>query len=157
MKPSQVPKSRGSKRHPRHTKEKLRLFSPLETAVFNHYFKTLDYVKTSRALNITQKHCVFTLKSVLKKFREFFTIYSSIEKDVNTCLLPPRSNLDQPIELLALSTRLCHVLKEGGCETLRDVVRLTECELKGFRRMGDVSMTELKGKLAKKGLGHLWK
>lgn len=155
MEPSQLPQSRGSTRHPRHTKEKLRLFSSLEIAVFNHYFKTLDYVKTSRALKITEKHCVFTLKRVFKKFREFFIIYSSIERDVNISLLPPGSNLDQPLELLGLSTRLCHVLKEGGCETLRDVVRLQESELKRFRRMGKISIVELKDKLAKKGLSHL--
>lgn len=142
---------------PHYEKMALRFLTTLEIAVFNHYYQTLSYTETARALNLEPIECSQILKRVLKKLKAFFRLYNKIENEINISLFPRQSRLDQPIEIQGFSTKLFHLLKSAECETLRDVLKLSEYELSRIRGMGPVTLKELKEKLAKKGLAHFWR
>jgi DNA-directed RNA polymerase alpha subunit len=157
MKTSKAERAARERKSKEHSPEILCLLTPLEISIFNRYHRTLDISKTSQALHIKRKECVITLKSVFSKLRAFYRLHSKVEAEVNASLFPKHSLLDEPIETLGFSTRLRHILKDGGCETLRDLLLNTEHDFKRFRGMGKASLAELKTELAKQGFGQLWR
>ena len=140
-----------------HETEAIRFLSPLEIAVFNHYFKTLDFKATAKALSLKPDECKYILKKVFEKLKSFFDAYSKLEVAINTELFSPQFELDEPIDFLGFSTRVKNNLKCAGCYTLKDLFKITEADLKRIRGMGRTSIEEIKAVLKKKGYGHLWR
>ena len=64
----------------------------------------------------------------------------------------PASVLDIPIGNLEISLRAKTVLRQLKATTLREVVRLTERELRAHKEMNDLTMAEVKKALAELGL-----
>jgi DNA-directed RNA polymerase subunit alpha len=60
--------------------------------------------------------------------------------------------LSQPIADLELSVRARNCLDSANLKTLADLVRLTEAEVMNLKNLGKTSLTEIKGKLAERGL-----
>ena len=60
--------------------------------------------------------------------------------------------LAQPIADLELSVRARNCLDSANLKTLSDLVRLSESEVMNLKNLGKTSLTEIKGKLAERGL-----
>ena len=60
--------------------------------------------------------------------------------------------LSQPIADLELSVRARNCLDSANLKTLADLVRLSEAEVMNLKNLGKTSLTEIKGKLAERGL-----
>jgi DNA-directed RNA polymerase subunit alpha len=60
--------------------------------------------------------------------------------------------LSQPIADLELSVRARNCLDSANLKTLSDLVRLSEAEVMNLKNLGKTSLTEIKGKLAERGL-----
>jgi DNA-directed RNA polymerase subunit alpha len=60
--------------------------------------------------------------------------------------------LSQPIADLELSVRARNCLDSANLKTLADLVRLSETEVMNLKNLGKTSLTEIKGKLAERGL-----
>ena len=60
--------------------------------------------------------------------------------------------LDLPIADLELSVRARNCLDGANMRTLRDLVRLSENEVMNLKNLGRTSLTEIKAKLAERGL-----
>ena len=60
--------------------------------------------------------------------------------------------LGQPIADLELSVRARNCLDSANLKTLSDLVRLSETEVMNLKNLGKTSLTEIKGKLAERGL-----
>jgi len=60
--------------------------------------------------------------------------------------------LAQPIADLELSVRARNCLDSANLKTLSDLVRLSETEVMNLKNLGKTSLTEIKGKLAERGL-----
>jgi DNA-directed RNA polymerase subunit alpha len=60
--------------------------------------------------------------------------------------------LGQPIADLELSVRARNCLDSANLRTLSDLVRLSEGEVMNLKNLGKTSLTEIKGKLAERGL-----
>jgi DNA-directed RNA polymerase subunit alpha len=60
--------------------------------------------------------------------------------------------LAQPIADLELSVRARNCLDSANLKALSDLVRLTETEVMNLKNLGKTSLTEIKGKLAERGL-----
>lgn len=63
------------------------------------------------------------------------------------------SILTQPIAVLELSVRARNCLDGANIQTLRDLCRMSENEVMNLKNLGKTSLTEIKNKLAEKGLG----
>jgi DNA-directed RNA polymerase subunit alpha len=61
--------------------------------------------------------------------------------------------LASPISELELSVRARNCLDGANLQTLRDLVRLSENEVMNLKNLGKTSLTEIKNKLAERGLG----
>jgi DNA-directed RNA polymerase subunit alpha len=61
--------------------------------------------------------------------------------------------LSSPISELELSVRARNCLDGANLQTLRDLVRLSENEVMNLKNLGKTSLTEIKNKLAERGLG----
>lgn len=64
----------------------------------------------------------------------------------------PESKLSMPISVLDLNTRASHCLQDEGIKTIRDLVERTEDDLLNVRNFGDVTLQEVREKLAEQGL-----
>ena len=64
-----------------------------------------------------------------------------------------RSLLARPIADLELSVRARNCLDGANIQTLRDLVTLSENEVMNLKNLGKTSLTEIKAKLAERGLG----
>jgi DNA-directed RNA polymerase subunit alpha len=62
------------------------------------------------------------------------------------------SMLSAPISSLELSVRARNCLDGANLQSLRDLVRLSETEVMGLKNLGKTSLTEIKNKLAERGL-----
>ena len=62
------------------------------------------------------------------------------------------SILTAPISALELSVRARNCLDGANLQTLRDLVRMSETEVMGLKNLGKTSLTEIKTKLAERGL-----
>ena len=62
------------------------------------------------------------------------------------------SILTQPISILELSVRARNCLDGANIQTLRDLCRMSENEVMNLKNLGKTSLTEIKNKLAEKGL-----
>jgi DNA-directed RNA polymerase subunit alpha len=60
--------------------------------------------------------------------------------------------LNQPIAELELSVRARNCLDSANLKTLADLVRLSETEVMNLKNLGKTSLTEIKTKLAERGL-----
>lgn len=60
--------------------------------------------------------------------------------------------LDQPIAELELSVRARNCLDSADLRTLRDLVSMSETEVMNLKNLGKTSLTEIKTKLAERGL-----
>ena len=60
--------------------------------------------------------------------------------------------LDRPISDLELSVRARNCLDSANLRTLRDLVILSENEVMNLKNLGKTSLTEIKNKLAERGL-----
>jgi DNA-directed RNA polymerase subunit alpha len=60
--------------------------------------------------------------------------------------------LDQPLTALELSVRARNCLDSANLSTLRELVTMDETEVMKLKNLGKTSLTEIKGKLAEKGL-----
>ena len=60
--------------------------------------------------------------------------------------------LSAPLSVLGLSVRASNALLISGFSTLKDVVALTEIELRQLRGVGRGTLTEIKTKLSSRGL-----
>jgi DNA-directed RNA polymerase subunit alpha len=61
--------------------------------------------------------------------------------------------LSAPISDLELSVRARNCLDGANLQTLRDLVRMSEAEVMNLKNLGKTSLTEIKNKLAERGLG----
>jgi hypothetical protein len=87
----------------------------------------------------------------LKKAFETLTAQKA-EPGVIIPMAEHASRLEMPIEELDLSVRSYNCLRRNGKDTLRDIVEMTEDELKGVRNLGMKSLLEIKAKLNEYGL-----
>lgn len=62
------------------------------------------------------------------------------------------SMLEMPISSLELSVRARNCLDGANIQTLRDLVRMSENEVMNLKNLGKTSLTEIKTKLAERGL-----
>lgn len=62
------------------------------------------------------------------------------------------SLLEMPISSLELSVRARNCLDGANIQTLRDLVRMSENEVMNLKNLGKTSLTEIKSKLAERGL-----
>lgn len=62
------------------------------------------------------------------------------------------STLEMPISSLELSVRARNCLDGANIQTLRDLVRMSELEVMNLKNLGKTSLTEIKTKLAERGL-----
>ena len=60
--------------------------------------------------------------------------------------------LAAPLSVLGLTIRASNALLNNGCNTVGDVVALTEIELRQLRGVGRGTLTEIKTKLSSRGL-----
>jgi DNA-directed RNA polymerase subunit alpha len=60
--------------------------------------------------------------------------------------------LSAPISDLELSVRARNCLDGANLQTLRDLVRMSEAEVMNLKNLGKTSLTEIKNKLAERGL-----
>lgn len=60
--------------------------------------------------------------------------------------------LTQPIAILELSVRARNCLDGANIQTLRDLCRMSENEVMNLKNLGKTSLTEIKNKLAERGL-----
>jgi DNA-directed RNA polymerase subunit alpha len=63
-----------------------------------------------------------------------------------------RRTLDRPIADLELSVRARNCLDSANLQTLRDLVTLSEAEVMKLKNLGKTSLTEIKNRLAERGL-----
>jgi DNA-directed RNA polymerase subunit alpha len=63
-----------------------------------------------------------------------------------------RQALEAPIAELELSVRARNCLDGANLRTLRDLVTMTEAEVMNLKNLGKTSLTEIKAKLAERGL-----
>ncbi len=61
--------------------------------------------------------------------------------------------LDAPLSELELSVRARNCLDSANLKSLRDLVQLSENEVMNLKNLGRTSLTEIKNKLAERGLG----
>ncbi len=87
----------------------------------------------------------------LKKAFESLTAQKA-EPGVIVPMAEHASLLAKPIEELDLSIRSYNCLRRNGKDTVRDIVEMTEDELKGVRNLGMKSLVEIKAKLTEYGL-----
>lgn len=87
----------------------------------------------------------------LKKAFETLTAQKA-EPGVIIPMAEHASRMEMPIEELDLSVRSYHCLIRNGKKTLRDIVEMTEDELKEVRNLGMKSLLEIKAKLNEHGL-----
>ncbi len=64
----------------------------------------------------------------------------------------PESKLSMPISVLDLNTRAAHCLEDEGIKTIRDLLQRTEDDLLNVRNFGEVTLQEVREKLAEQGL-----
>ena len=60
--------------------------------------------------------------------------------------------LDRPIAELELSVRARNCLDSANLQTLKDLVIMSEAEVMKLKNLGKTSLTEIKNRLAEKGL-----
>ncbi len=87
----------------------------------------------------------------LKKVFETLTAQKA-EPGVIIPMAEHASLLAMPIEELDLSIRSYNCLRRKGKDTVRDIIEMTEDELKGVRNLGMKSLLEIKAKLNEHGL-----
>jgi len=115
---------------------------------------------------ITPELALVESAKIYRKHLNPFVLYSS-SRDANPVAEDPSTSefnrknrettelnnaLEQPISGLELSVRARNCLDGANIQTLRDLVRMSENEVMNLKNLGKTSLTEIKNKLAERGL-----
>ena len=115
---------------------------------------------------ITPELALVEAAKIYRKHLNPFVLYSSSHDERPVAEDPSRSEFNQrnretsqiqamlqlPISELELSVRARNCLDGANLHTLGDLVRMNETEVMGLKNLGKTSLTEIKNKLAERGL-----
>jgi hypothetical protein len=128
-----------------------RFLSPLEMAVFHHFYFTQSDRKSCKALNLAPEDFHQLLKSATDKMHLFFDHFKTVKEEVRLSIYPPKGK-NRLIETLGLSTRVRHYLLGEEIYTVGKLAELTEYDLKRIRGINTASIKEIKTALRRNKL-----
>lgn len=136
------------------TRERIRQIEAKALRKLRHPTRT-NLMKAVPLTEMQEKHTEYcNLKDEyewLKKAFESLTAQKA-EPGVIIPMAEHASRLEMPIEELDLSVRSYTCLRRKGKDTVRDIIEMTEDELRGVRNLGMKSLVEIKAKLKEYGL-----
>jgi hypothetical protein len=133
---------------PGYPKKSIQFLSPLEIAVFHHFYFTRSDRKSSKAFGLTAEDFHTLLNSSIRKLQHFVELFKDIKEEARLSIYPPTGK-SKPIETLGLSSRIRHHLLDAEIHTVGSLSKLTEYELKRIRGINTGSIREIKAALRK--------
>jgi DNA-directed RNA polymerase alpha subunit len=131
---------------------KLRYRKPIKT--YEQIAKDFDLTR-ERIRQIEQK----AIRMIVNKLKSNYELNKVMkqEKSIDTKVDKPMDSVDitifcMSVDYLELSARAGNCLKIAGIETVDDLIKLTERDLRKMRNCGEVTIKEIKMKLSKYNL-----